>query len=115
VRKIIQIFFLWLVCQHIVSCFWYFAAKLDNFSPNTWVVRNEMSDDTYTLYVNSFFWAAMTITSIGYGDIAAYTSSEYTLTILWLLIGMGFYSIIIGTNSPIKSTRQRRSDHALNR
>jgi len=24
---------------HIMSCMWYFLAKLDDFSPDTWVVR----------------------------------------------------------------------------
>ena len=37
--KIMASVFTALLCLHLVSCFWYFSAKLDGFGPDTWVVR----------------------------------------------------------------------------
>jgi len=37
-----------------------------------------------------------TVTVIGYGDIVSHTSIEYNLTIVWIFVGVGFYSFTIG-------------------
>jgi hypothetical protein len=54
-----------------------------------------------TLYLNGFYWAIQTVTVIGYGDIQAGTSLEYNLIVLWLLVGVGFYSFTIGNIATI--------------
>jgi len=46
-------------------------------------------------------WATQTITTVGYGDIPAFTSSELILSFIWMLVGVGFYSFIIGNFSSI--------------
>jgi hypothetical protein len=34
------------ILGHIVACFWYFLAELDDISPETWVVRYDLQNKT---------------------------------------------------------------------
>lgn len=44
-------------------------------------------------------WACQTITTVGYGDVNAITLEELLLSFVWMLVGVGFYSFIIGNFS----------------
>jgi hypothetical protein len=44
----------------------------------------------------SFYWAFNTLTTVGFGDINAYTIGERIFAILWMIFGIGFYSFTIG-------------------
>jgi hypothetical protein len=46
-------------------------------------------------------WACQTITTVGYGDVKAKTKEELLLSFVWMLVGVGFYSFIIGNFSTI--------------
>ncbi|OMJ89986.1 hypothetical protein SteCoe_7775 [Stentor coeruleus] len=94
---------------HFIGCFWYFSAVVDEFSPDTWVVRYEMMDlDKGALYLTCIYWAITTITTVGYGDISAKTSLEKTIAIILMLCGVGFYSFTIGSLSSFLSAVDTR-------
>lgn len=57
----------------------------------------------------SFYWAFQTITTVGYGDINAETPGERVLAIIWMIVGVGFYSFTIGNLSSILADMDRRS------
>ena len=84
---------------------WYFAAKIDNFEPNTWVVRNGRIDDSKaSLYMFAFYWAITTLTTVGLGDVNAGTDAERFICILWMMFGVGFYSFTVGSISSVLSS-----------
>ena len=86
------------ICMHVVSCLWYLTAKLDDFSPDTWVTRFDIQDSSNSRqYLASLYWAISTVLTVGYGDIYAKTSIERLISVLWMIIGVGFYSFTIGT------------------
>jgi CRP-like cAMP-binding protein len=83
---------------HIVSCIWYLTAKIDDFSPNTWVVRCGYADaDMGTLYLTSLYWAFTTLLTVGYGDIVPLTTTEITLCLFWMAAGLYFFSFNISS------------------
>lgn len=56
--RMILITFLGIFFVHLVSCFWYFAAKLDDFGPDTWVFRLKMQDKPLgRIYLECAYWA----------------------------------------------------------
>lgn len=42
-----------------------------------------------------------TITTVGFGDIVAGTRTEMTLSLLWMIFGVGFYSFTVGNLSSL--------------
>jgi len=98
-----------LLCVHIVSCFWYFTARLNDFEPETWVVKHGLQDeDNVTLYMVAVYWALSTLTTVGFGDITAHNNMERSVSILWILLGVGFYSFTISNLSTIMSNMDTR-------
>lgn len=97
-RVLMNVLFL----NHLIACIWFYTAKLDDFDPDTWVVKTELLDsEPFTQYVASYYWAFQTLTTVGYGDIPAFTTVERVISIVWMLIGIAFYSFAIGNLSSI--------------
>ncbi|CAG9321514.1 unnamed protein product [Blepharisma stoltei] len=104
VMRLMSFFTAVAICIHVMSCIWYFSAKLQGFSPETWVVRGGYQDlDNSTLYLLSVYWAFTTLTTVGYGDIHAFTDFEKMLAICWMIFGVCFFSVTIGSLSSMLS------------
>jgi len=103
----ISVFFL----IHLVGCMWFLVAKLDDFGPDTWVVRkNYIDKNAGTQYLASIYWALQTLTTVGFGDINAVTITEKIITIFWMIFGVGFYSFTIGNLSQIIASIDIRAE-----
>lgn len=100
-KILITMFFL----VHLMSCFWHMAATLEDNIFDTWVgARKIVDDDAGYKYWNAFYWAFQTVTTVGYGDFVIKTDTEYSLALIWMLIGVNFYSFTIGIVTSIIAT-----------
>lgn len=103
-----------LFCVHIMGCIWFLTARIDGFSPDSWVVQRGLLDAGIGVqYLNSIYWAFTTLTTVGYGDISARTEIEMVIAVSWMMFGVGFYSFTIGSLSSFLSTIDTR-DSVLN-
>eukprot|EP00347_Sterkiella_histriomuscorum_P015168 403358060 len=101
---------------HIVSCLWYLAAKYKNFSPETWVVRlNKQDQNPSRLYLECLFWSLQTVATVGYGNFGASTVPELLMSIIWMVFGVAFYSIIIGNLSLIIANESSSSQNLIDK
>jgi hypothetical protein len=84
---------------HLMGCFWFLAAKFQDFAPDTWVYEKDIvNEDPGIQYLISFYWAFQTLTTVGYGDINANGNmTEQILAFIWMLIGVAVQSNGIGT------------------
>ena len=102
IMKMITVTFTVFFFVHLVGCFWFLQAKLDDFNYDTWVVRlNYIDKAPSDQYLASIYWALQTLTTVGFGDINARTIPEKLIAILWMIFGVGFYSFTIGNLSQI--------------
>jgi len=94
-----------LICVHFIACFWYFAARLDDFPYDSWIVQGGFADKGIgTKYLASFYWAFTTVSTVGYGDIHAYNDTEMVMAILCMMVGAGFYSMIVSSITSLMSS-----------
>lgn len=102
IQRMIQGMVTAVLLTHIFACFWFLTAKFKNFSDDTWVARIGIrGSDPIVYYIWALHWACQTITTVGYGDIPAYTNVEIIFSFVWMLVGVAFYSFIIGNFSSI--------------
>eukprot|EP00347_Sterkiella_histriomuscorum_P008697 403344103 len=91
-----------IIVAHIFACFWYITARFDDFGPDTWVFRRGILDnEVYQQYMLAYYWSTQTITTLGYGDIPAVTQFEIALSLIWMVVGVAFYSFVVGNFTSI--------------
>jgi hypothetical protein len=86
-----------LILTHIVSCLWIFLALIEE--EETWMDAyfQHHVPDGFELYITSFYWAFTTIDTVGFGDVVAVTVPEKIFCIVWIFVGVAFYSYCIST------------------
>ena len=110
VARLLALSFFILIMAHITACMWVFTAKLDDFAPDTWVVRNDLANHSKGhLYLVSLYWAFTILTTVGFGDIHPVTTIEMLLCIFWLIFGIGFYTFLVGTLTSVLSSLDHKS------
>ena len=65
---------------------------------------NMLDESDYRVYLSAFYWSFETVTVIGYGELKPNCWLEYIISIVWLLLGVGFYSFTIGNITFILAT-----------
>lgn len=93
------------ICVHIFACFWYYTAKIYEFTPDTWIVRlGYIDQDIGSIYLTCLYWAITTLSTTGYGDITGFTILEKFLCFTWMACGLYFFSFTISNlNSMLSS------------
>ena len=71
----------------------------------SWVSGLGISDDTVaTRYIAACYWAVVTVSTVGYGDITPTNETEVIMTIFLIFIGVSMYSYIMSRLTSIFAT-----------
>ena len=85
---------------HVTGCLWY-SASYGNINSNVnWVTTNEVQDQgLFSKYILSFYWAIVTCTTIGYGDILPTNNYELLWALLTIIFGVAIFAFILSNLS----------------
>ncbi|CAK79092.1 unnamed protein product (macronuclear) [Paramecium tetraurelia] len=69
---------------HLFSCIWFWFSSLDQ--SNSWILNKELNGQTWQLqYLESIYFAIVTMLTIGYGDNVPKNSIEKIVAIIFIL------------------------------
>lgn len=89
-----------MIIIHFVGCFWFYIS-IDYDDDNRWWGRKRIHmDDPNSItsrYIASVYWAATTMTTVGFGDIYAVNHSEKLYCIFVMIGGTTLFAYVIGT------------------
>ena len=79
---------------HLIGCIWVTVAFINPFDePETWITGIGLEDSgDAEIYIASIYWAAVSIYTVGYGDITSKNNFEYACNIVILFIGITIYT-----------------------
>jgi hypothetical protein len=97
------------VVFHMSACLFFYTAYLNGLGSSTWfgyyVGPNAESASLFTKYLNSIYWAATTMTTVGYGDIVPKLPGEKIVAIPLMIIGVNLLGYITSSIANIISVR----------
>ena len=74
-----------------------------------------MDEEEGDLYLICLYFAITSLTTVGYGDISAFTTAEMFIAMMWMMFGVGVYSFIVGTLSSVLTSMDARSEMVENK
>lgn len=106
--------FVVLIVVHWMACGFYLLHEVQGDSENSWVTKLDdiQSDSAWRLeqlYVATLYWSVMTLTTIGYGDIAPENTGERIYTICTMFVGAILFSFILSEIAALLDTMRWRT------
>ena len=95
------------ILAHIFGCFWHFIT-LDNCY-RSWTGQVGLCGPGISLmdkYSYSVYWAFVTLTTVGYGDISPANNAERWFAIMSVVVGSAVFAVMIGRMSALAQTTE---------
>jgi hypothetical protein len=105
----IKIFFV----AHLMACLWHSAAYFGrNPEDKTWLLKRNLTDENLWTerYIYSIYFALMTMTTVGYGDISPENQREALVAMLAMLVGSLMFGYSINSIGELLKKMNKKED-----
>ncbi|KAL6215196.1 hypothetical protein ACLB2K_014627 [Fragaria x ananassa] len=88
-----------LFAVHSAGCFYYWMATHHKASADTWIgtqVNDFEHRSIWLGYTYAIYWATVTLTTVGYGDLHAVNFGEKIFSIFYMLFNIGLFAYLVG-------------------
>mmetsp|Transcript_50855 Transcript_50855/g.65111 ORF Transcript_50855/g.65111 Transcript_50855/m.65111 type:complete len:715 (+) Transcript_50855:178-2322(+) len=110
-RTLWKFFAVVVICCHLFSCAFY-AIGVSYNGPDEWANGVDASVNTvFAKYVACFYWAIMTTTTIGYGDVSSLGTAQQLFGMLAMLIGALLFGY--GVSNVVNIVEELRSGERI--
>jgi len=96
-----------IVLAHWLAVMWFMGSTLLSDEWLNWATNYGMYgdvEDHWSHYTTSIYWAFMTLTTIGYGDVVPVTDGERWVAVFAMAVGGAFYAYMVGAVCGIVSS-----------
>ena len=89
IKDLLYLFIVIILITHYVACIWYYVGRYKmSQNEQNWINYNDYnSNDLSVQYMTSFYWAIVTVMTVGYGDITPRNDLERFVCLLTILFG----------------------------
>lgn len=108
---VIRVLVYYMLLIHIGSCLWIltYLTEKKQFKNDHWVNNMNISEDDFTtIYISSYYFCLTTLLSVGYGDIRPFNNKERYFAIIFMAIGVLFYSFLVTLISSVVVKRETK-------
>ena len=101
IKDLIMLFFLILLITHLIACAWSFiSGPTFEFNKNnlTWIKENQIETrEWYITYLYAYYWAIITVMTVGYGDVIPKNDIERLFVLVTTLFACMLFAYSINT------------------
>jgi hypothetical protein len=101
--ELMKLLLLVIIMAHIIASFWIGIGFYSNsHEANSWIESQDLLKHSWdSIYIRGLYFACMTMTTVGYGDIVPKTDLEHLACIGIMLLACGIFAFTLNTITSI--------------